>query len=96
MLDQPGRVPREAVVRSEESKMSSSRPEQKRQSDQQDAYQPPCLTVLGTVAAITQGAANPGGDIVFSNGVVSDRQLKDQLRPVDTCRVLAGVAALSL
>jgi hypothetical protein len=78
--------------------VSSSRPEQKRPSEpRQGSYQPPSLTVLATVAELTQGVANPSAaDIVFSSAVVSDRALKQQLLAVDSRRVLAGLAGLSL
>jgi hypothetical protein len=57
-------------------------------------YEAPKLVVLGSVAELTQGAANSGADIVFSGGIPSDRALKDHVRPVEPRQMLDTLAAL--
>lgn len=58
------------------------------------AYEAPKVVVLGSVAELTQGAANTGPDIVFSTGIPSDRALKDHVQPVEPRRILEALAAL--
>lgn len=76
--------------------MLSSKPREQRPSDEHPDYEPPKLVVLGAVPELTSGATNVGPDIVFSNGVVSDRALKHRVSPVQPRRVLDALAGLAV
>jgi hypothetical protein len=58
-------------------------------------YEPPRASVVGTVRELTQ-ASGAGIDdaAVFSAGAVSDRRLKEHVRPVDARALLTTLADL--
>jgi Chaperone of endosialidase len=65
-------------------------------SDKQQ-YEPPALTILGSVEEITAGKTGPEPDAAGGSFLpVSDRAVKDAIEPVDPKRVLEGVDKLDV
>jgi hypothetical protein len=59
-------------------------------------YEPPRLTVLGTIAEMTQALAIGTTDAAVFSAAISDRRLKRDLEPVDARAVLEAVSGLPI
>jgi hypothetical protein len=56
-------------------------------------YEPPRLTVIGTVPELTMANTTGSGDAQPGLSFTSDRRLKHWLRSVDPCAVLETVTS---
>jgi hypothetical protein len=74
----------------------SEEPKGTDEDQQRRNYEPPRITVLGTVSELTHAVGTGTNDAaVFSLGI-SDRRLKTDLRPVAPASVLSTFATLGL
>jgi hypothetical protein len=79
-----------------EDRCSSSDSSSERGTAELPDYEPPRLTVLGSIAEVTQAAGVGVTDAAVFSAAISDRRLKRELEPVDALRVLEAVSGLPI
>jgi hypothetical protein len=79
-----------------ENRGSSSASNLERKAGEPPSYEPPRLTVLGSIAEVTQAAGTGVSDAAVFSAGISDRRLKRELEPVDARTVLEAVSSLPL
>ena len=79
-----------------EDRRSSSESSLEREAGELPTYEPPRLTVLGSIAEVTQAAGIGVTDAAVFSAGISDRRLKRELEPVDARVVLEAVSGLAI